>query len=500
MRVLLALALLAVADAASRSMQWRKDQPIELAAPQKSMVGVPIKQRLKSDNGMAYYGTLHVGGVPQQSIYDTGSFDLVLASTCGKTEDSAAFAKQQKCCDAEKCPFATYMVGKSGKYEEDADQELKQIVYGSGPVTIRQGYDHVAIHDDATMALGKNVELHIATNKLPVMVIVDHQIDLFQKTQMQAIVGIGPGMYADRQSRMLYELDIKRYMICFKEQSGDDGYITWNDKDRSEEHQEWKKIPVPGKVFWAMETSDFKFSGTGASDVSLGCSPTCGAILDSGTSLITPPEEVITKLKEHLEASEIEDCSDISKFPTFSFKLGGEQFTLPPYAYLADCGVMDVSLRQRNLAFKPMPMNKAALSLLQHARKNGKEEPQVHSCVLLLGQPDQNEMSQWGPMVIFGMSLFRKYAVQFDMSKDLADVEQTDEKEATRFVRLAEAAPDCSGTLKGGRFRQIESLQKVDLSNLRVSPLQQRLSAQSRLPHEQRMRQGANPLKGSVLL
>jgi hypothetical protein len=38
---------------------------------------------------MAYYGTLYVGGQEQVSIYDTGSFDVVIESKCLKDEKDA---------------------------------------------------------------------------------------------------------------------------------------------------------------------------------------------------------------------------------------------------------------------------------------------------------------------------------------------------------------------------------------------------------------------------
>merc|ERR1719198_175236 len=115
-------------------------------------------------------------------------------------------------------------------------------------------------------------------------------------------------------------------------------------------------------------------------------------------------------------------------------------------------------------------MTKRDLARIKAAKAAGKEAPSVHTCVLLLSPGDESEKTQFGPMVIFGMSLFRKYAVQFDLTGD------HDGKENSRVLRFAEAAPDCSGTIKGGEFRRKAILQRVNLDKLRVSPLQQRLT------------------------
>merc|ERR1719152_671694 len=86
--------------------------------------------------------------------------------------------------------------------------------------------------------------------------------------------------------------------------------------------------------------------------------------------------------------------------------------------------------------------------------------------------------TQFGPMVILGMSLFRKYAVQFDLSGDLADPFFVDNHTADnpqRYLHFAEAAPDCKGSAKGTRFLRKAPLQTINLDKVRLSPLQHRL-------------------------
>lgn len=260
-------------------------------------------------------------------------------------------------------------------------------------------------------------------------------------------------------------MGVGRYMVCFQENAKANGFWTWHDKDRSDD-KNWKTVPVPGVQFWALPTSNFQIDGE-----VIGCTPSCGGIVDTGTSLITPPKAVVMALKKKIENSSIEDCSDLSKFPDFVFKLGEHTFSLPPSSYIADAGTQNIEVFHQQLAFAPLPMTKRDLRVVQSAKKAGQMPPQVHSCVLLLSPGDESEQTQFGPMVILGMSLFRKYAVQFDVQADL------DGKEGKRSMRFAEAAHDCSGPVKGGEFRRKSTLAKVNLDKLRVSPLQHRIVA-----------------------
>merc|ERR1719217_537623 len=106
---------------------------------------------------------------------------------------------------------------------------------------------------------------------------------------MQAIIGIGPGNWKERKDRMITHMGIKRFMVCFPEDANSDGFITWNDVDRKD-HEAWVEIPVPGKMFWAVPTSEWKLDGTGPFKMfqsTIGCADhSCGAIIDTGTSLI----------------------------------------------------------------------------------------------------------------------------------------------------------------------------------------------------------------------
>merc|ERR550514_859789 len=179
---------------------------------------------------------------------------------------------------------------------------------------------------------------------------------------MTAIIGVGPGHFAERSLRMTSKMGIKRFMVCFQENAKANGFWTWNDRDRSED-KNWMTVPVAGKMFWAVPTSKFQIDGT-----DVGCNPSCGGIVDTGTSLITPPAAVVQAIQKKIESGSIQDCSDLTKFPDFVFNLGDHQLSLPSSSYVADAGSQQVEVFHQQLAFAPLPMSKRDLAIVQSAK------------------------------------------------------------------------------------------------------------------------------------
>jgi len=192
--------------------------------------GKPVVQVLRSDEGMAYYGSMYVGGQEQVSIYDTGSFELVIESNCLTSEKKVVeFANVRKldgemgnkvsvpkCCSTEKCPHAKYNTKLSGKnYQAPWDilNSYDQITYGSGAVIVKSASDHISVSDETN---GKTAGNKISTAHMPIKVIVDHEVELFKQTEMTAIIGVGPGKFSERKDRLVHHLGVKRFMVCFR--------------------------------------------------------------------------------------------------------------------------------------------------------------------------------------------------------------------------------------------------------------------------------------------
>lgn len=453
----------------------------------------PVVQTLRSDEGMAYYGEIRVGGQTQQGIYDTGSFDLVVLSACTRRQKPKNRKTHEPiCCARQACPKANYSMVLSGNWKK-SDEGLTKITYGSGPVTVVQGYDHIEFKSD-------NGANSVSDDDVPTKVIVDHQVDLFRETDLQAIVGLAPGKFEERANRMTTHLGMKRFMVCFNEDAKKDGVITWNDKDRSNDPA-YVAVPAIGKLFWATKLVNFRLTDSQGSVIGEGdfegCQPSCGAVIDTGTSLLSPPKEVIQQISKLLDEGHITDCSDMKKFPTLTFSLGDKEFSLPPEAYIGEVDEDEATpgFKHKSLAFPLLPLRSSkqrtrqmnhTLALKQN--KTGPVELKVESekfpttgaCAIMMSEGDPEDGTPWGPMVIFGMQLFRKYAVQFDITGDHEGTKPS-LANPTRIMRFTEASPDCTTDSKGKQFnlRQKEGsamrslvgskLQKVNLKKIRKS-------------------------------
>jgi len=445
-----------------------------------------VVQKLKGDEGMAYYGSMFVGGQEQVCVYDTGSFDVVIESGCMADQSGEYSGKDAPpCCSGAKCPHARYNPKLSGINFKESAASFEKITYGSGPVIVQSGFDHVRLSDGKK----ENPKTKtIAKSEVPVKIIVDHEIDLFKETEMTAIVGVGPGFYDERKDRLVAHMGVKRFMVCFGKTAGKDSFWTWHDRDRSttkKDKENWLTVPVAGSMFWSVQTSHFELELADGTFHSVGCEPnwltgrSCGGIVDSGTSLLTVPQYVMDELEKKVTQEHPDlDCSDLSKFPTLRFKLGDKQLSLPPQSYVMASGKLDTQKKNKFLAFKPIPLTKKDLNLVKEAKSKG-QSVKVESCILMMSATDKNQPeTDHGPMVIFGMALFRKYAVQFDLSGDAMN-HAGKNGQGARFMRFAEASEDCSGSKSSStQFSKSDSssqLQTVNLDKLRISPLQQRI-------------------------
>uniref|UniRef100_A0A8C5JGQ3 Peptidase A1 domain-containing protein n=1 Tax=Junco hyemalis TaxID=40217 RepID=A0A8C5JGQ3_JUNHY len=93
--------------------------------------------------------------------------------------------------------------------------------------------------------------------------------------------------------------------------------------------------PVTQRLYWqvALEEVAIGQSATGW------CSQGCQAIVDTGTFLLTVPQEYIESILEALGAQETSygyavDCSDTQSMPQLTFGIGGARLALPPSAYV----------------------------------------------------------------------------------------------------------------------------------------------------------------------
>merc|ERR1719229_1545715 len=146
---------------------------------------------------------------------------------------------------------------------------------------------------------------------------------------------------------MLDNFDIKTFSLCMGTRPGSDGNIVWKDDSAFLHPERFTRIPVLGKHTWSVALSSVRLTRPGTfTESRLDCfdGKQCSALVDSGTSLLAMPNEIITKIQDHV-AKLNADCN-FAQLPSLVFELGGKMLSLPPDAYVAEtAGAVPASMQ-----------------------------------------------------------------------------------------------------------------------------------------------------------
>lgn len=386
----------------------------------------PWRQQLRNDLDTQYTGHLTVGGQVLDCIFDTGSFDLIVLSKLCKTCSPHSYRDTRTKYDHE---TPTYH-GSGGLVSVEA--------YGSGTLFVLKGYEHVEVGP-------------LAANNQSFGEIYNHDMAVLKHSEFEAIAGMGPPgseVYmsemreADKallrniyrkvhpkhslpdklkpasvphelQKSLLENLGVHRFSVCLGRQRGSPGHLIWNEND-PRTVKGFSMLSVVGQIHWGVELHNARIAAKvdhmKGTHGKVFCEHGCGAIIDTGTSLIATPQDVLEAFEDVIAKLDPE-CNNIGDLPDLVFNLGGVEFRLPPESYVGKFiddsiphAVWDV------LHFKPV-------------RKE---------CVVLLMKGGGK--TQYGPLWIIGMPFFREYYTTF---------EYVSTGKKGRTIHTAPASADC---------------------------------------------------------
>lgn len=232
---------------------------------------------------------------------------------------------------------------------------------------------------------------------------------------------------------LMKNLGCSVFSVCLGQAPNSPGWFIWNDAEPSASTQAFVSIPVTARRNWGAQITNVLLG-----DSPIGCERGCGAIFDSGTSLIAAPPEIYQRVLSEFQAMN-NDCSKIDQLPSLTFEVNSQRFVLPPHTYV---GEVVGSVTERMRSFFP--------------------NHRSHStCRLLLMQ--MGTESQMGPMWIMGMPFFRQYYTTFRRSKLQSD----------RRMYFAHAAGNCtvdaSMHYHEHNVSSISSwLRKIDISKVNI--------------------------------
>ncbi|XP_003128442.1 gastricsin isoform X1 [Sus scrofa] len=268
----------------------------------------------------AYFGEISIGTPPQNFLvlFDTGSSNLWVPSV---------YCKSLACTT-----HARFNPSKSSTYS--TDRQTFSLQYGSGSLTGFFGYDTLKIQSiqvpDQEFGLS---ETEPGTS--------------FLYAQFDGIMGLAyPDLSAGGATTAMQGLlqedaltsPVFSFYLSNQQSSQDGGELVLGGVDSSLYTGQIYWAPVTQELYWQIGIEEFLIGD----EASGWCSEGCQAIVDTGTSLLTVPQDYLSDLVQATGAEENEygeflvDCKDIQSLPTFTFIINGVEFPLPPSAYILE--------------------------------------------------------------------------------------------------------------------------------------------------------------------
>uniref|UniRef100_A0A8D2KZK4 Peptidase A1 domain-containing protein n=1 Tax=Varanus komodoensis TaxID=61221 RepID=A0A8D2KZK4_VARKO len=262
-----------------------------------------------------YFGEISIGTPPQNFLValDTGSSTLWVPSIYCKT----------KACDNHNI----FNPNASSTYTRNGETYLLR--YGSGDLTVMFGYDTVRIQNLVVQHQDFGLSLNEPTNP-------------FYYANYDGILGLTypsldqAGSYTVLQ-QLLRQKQISEPIFSFYFSRAGQGYggeLILGGIDNQLFYGEISWAPVTSGPYWQIGIEEFAIGNKATG----WCSQGCQGIVDTGTVLLTVPGQYLVSFLEAISQSTFYEvnCDNVQNMPTITFTINGNQFALPPSAYVSN--------------------------------------------------------------------------------------------------------------------------------------------------------------------
>jgi len=263
----------------------------------------------------AYWGSMSLGSPPQpfKVIFDTGSGNLIVPSNT---------------CTVPGClPHHKYDKGASSSgvaVQNEKGEGNAEISFGTGNIAGDFFRDRLCIGDSLCIDSS-----FIAADK--------ESTEPFQEIPFDGIMGLGfKDLSMGQGFNIVDDLYAKGQLpggqISFYLTDGGDSEVTFGGYKSEYLASDIVWAPVNVESYWQVAIDDITFD-----NVPKGlCGGGCNVAVDTGTSMLAGPSELVDKLTNMVGAKE--DCSNFNSLPKLGFQIGDKVLNLKPDDYMDSSG------------------------------------------------------------------------------------------------------------------------------------------------------------------
>ena len=298
-------------------------------------------------------------GTPAQTLHvvaDTGSFEGVFASAecvgCGK---HLRFDRAQSTSFAAKSPA-----------------EHITTLYGQGKVVSEAVYDRVG---------------RLARRRPPVGAAdaAERAARLFGgvvRRRDGPRRPVGRPLAGPSDLSLMANLNVSTVSLCIGQRDGEGGRIELGPRPE-DDPLEFVELPLLGDQHWGVVLDGITVGGQAIP----GCEEGCNAIIDSGTSLIAAPSEILSPLLEAIGDVDPQ-CAGIESLPEVTISLAGHNFTLHPQMYVAKMDMADETTRAA------LGIEKGLMQRTEGEEEQAAEDEYAAAGTAAAGTPATQELGQ----------------------------------------------------------------------------------------------------------
>eukprot|EP00930_Biecheleria_cincta_P098373 TRINITY_DN90027_c0_g1_i1.p1 TRINITY_DN90027_c0_g1~~TRINITY_DN90027_c0_g1_i1.p1 ORF type:complete len:459 (-),score=88.40 TRINITY_DN90027_c0_g1_i1:47-1303(-) len=280
----------------------------------------------RASQASEYFGMLRIGTPPQefQVVFDTGSGNLIIPSKECKSEACRMHRRfdSKKSSTAVEVAFADTP---DGEVKPSGDRDVVTITFGTGEISGLFMKDHICIGDICTHG--------------DFIAVTEETDQPFSLVPFDGIFGLGLPQMSEAPHFNVLDCMIRDkvlknniFSVYLAADDNDESEISFGQIATSRMASELFWVPVSNPGYWQVEMQDVVV-GEAAQKL---CKGKCQVAVDTGTSLLAGPSEIVSALNDILGVKE--DCANFDDLPDLGFLIGGHTLKLSPDDYVDRTG------------------------------------------------------------------------------------------------------------------------------------------------------------------